>query len=316
MYKKSSNLEKPTLENYNAMDDFLFFKYMGEEGNEKQQKGLSEALGISITGKIKSINPKVPPDNKEGKTSILDCYIETENAKIDIEAQRQEVEDFMEKIIAYVIKMLITSLKKGKNYSIMKKAIAIIICDFNFLKSPLYHNIIDLRNRDIKINEQLTDKIELHFIEMPKVRKLPMYKIIKKYLKSKNNKINITITKEFQYLLFMDSEITHSERKEIVKMGDEGLKDAIEKIELAFQDNEALDAYLTQKIEEISLENRLNIREKRGEERGEKRGEERGEQNGIKKGIKETAKRLKNMGLSIEEIAKATDLTPEMIEKL
>lgn len=99
MKRKSLNSkDKPTLENYEAMDDFLFFKYMGEEGNELQQKGLLEALGITIEGKIKPMNPKISPHNKKGKTSILDCYIETDcDKRINIEVQRQEVEDFVGK---------------------------------------------------------------------------------------------------------------------------------------------------------------------------------------------------------------------------
>jgi predicted transposase/invertase (TIGR01784 family) len=40
------------------------------------------------------------------------------------------------------------------------------------------------------------------------------------------------------------------------------------------------------------------------------------ERKGIEKGIKETAKKLKNMGLNIEDIIKATGLSKKQIEEL
>jgi len=36
--KSLKNEDKVSLENYDTMEDYLFFKYMGEKGNELQQK--------------------------------------------------------------------------------------------------------------------------------------------------------------------------------------------------------------------------------------------------------------------------------------
>ncbi len=48
----------------------------------------------------------------------------------------------------------------------------------------------------------------------------------------------------------------------------------------------------------------------------ELRGMEKGMEKGKKEGILETAKNLKNIGIDIDKIAKATGLTKEEIEKL
>jgi len=90
MAKKSlENADLPTIENYFAMDNFLFLKlckifdfamlenlrfskYMGEKGNELQQKSFLKTLGINIKGKIITTNTKMPSDKQKGKSSRLD----------------------------------------------------------------------------------------------------------------------------------------------------------------------------------------------------------------------------------------------------
>lgn len=79
-------------------------------------------------------------------------------------------------------------------------------------------------------------------------------------------------------------------------MGDEGLKASMEKLELLFEDNRVLDAYLTERIEEIRQRNRI----------GRAREEEK----------IETAKRLKKIAMPIEQISDITELPIEKIKKL
>ena len=49
---------------------------------------------------------------------------------------------------------------------------------------------------------------------------------------------------------------------------------------------------------------------------GMEKGEKKGEQKGILKGVMQTARNLKQMGLSTEQIMKATALTADEIAKL
>ena len=42
--------DKVTLNNYNSLNDYLFYKYICEEGNEKQQKTFLKAIGVPIKG--------------------------------------------------------------------------------------------------------------------------------------------------------------------------------------------------------------------------------------------------------------------------
>ncbi|MCL2114612.1 MAG: Rpn family recombination-promoting nuclease/putative transposase [Methanobrevibacter sp.] len=169
-------IEKPSLKNYLAMDDFLFLKYMGEKGNELQQKSFLKTLGIDIKGKITTTNTKMPPDKKMGKKVRLDSRIITECQKdINIEVQRKKTDDFLGRLIIYASKRAIESVGKGQNYNTLKNVITVAICGYSFLKSLKYHNIFYLRNSNPYINETLIDKIEIHIIEIEKFRKSKIF---------------------------------------------------------------------------------------------------------------------------------------------
>ncbi|KZX16564.1 PD-(D/E)XK nuclease family transposase [Methanobrevibacter cuticularis] len=275
---------KLSLDNYNSLNDFIFFKYLCEKGNEKQQRTFLEALGIIIKDDFKIKNQKIAPEIIGNKTCILDFIAEDgNNTIINIELQLQNTKDFKNRLIYYLCRLMIDSLNKGENYNKIKKIIVIAIVNFNMNKSPYYHNVYRLINEKDKINDKFTFKLEIHIIELKKFRE------IKKDLTNK----------EHLYLTFIDNETTHNKRKELVKM-DEGLKAAIEKIEEAVQDREALRVYHLIEMERMKIENQI----------------EEGMEKGKKEGIIEVATNFKKIGISIEDIAKATGLSKDTIEKL
>jgi len=306
-----------TLDTYKAMGDFIFSKYMVGEGNEIQQREILEILGINIEGEIIAVDTNMPPDIGGKKSSRFDCHLKTScGKKIYIEVQQEETSDFKNRLVHYLSKTLTASLNKGEDYDFSDKAIGIAICNFLLLKSKSYHTIFKIKGNDFPNNEEFTDVMEIHIIEMPKFRKLKKYKEIKKYLKNKKQKEPISISKEFQYFFFIDNETSHEERKEIVKMGNEGLEIAIKRIEEALQDEDAYDIYMARKIEEIHQNNVMKEKIEQSKIEGIEEGRKEGkEESKIEEKI-ETAKRLKNMGLSINDVVKATELTPEFIEKL
>lgn len=311
--KLKNSKEGFTLETYQAMENFIFSKYMAGEGNETQQRKFLEILGITIKGNISQIDSKIPPDIDGKKSSRFDCHLKTScGKKINIEVQQRKTKDFKNRLVHYLSKTLTSSLNKGDDYNFSNKAIGIAICNFSLLKSPSYHTIFTINNNNPNSNEQFTDILEIHIIEIPKFRQLPIYKKIRKYLKNKNQKEYTNITKEFQYLLFLNNETSHKERKEIVKMGDKGLNIALKKIEEALQDEDAYNIFLEQKIEEIHQKNMIKEKEEKGIKKGRKEGIEKGrEEEKIEIAIK-----LKNKGISIEDIAETTCLNPEFIKKL
>ena len=63
------------------------------------------------------------------------------------------------------------SIVKGEDYSNLNKVITINILDFNYIELEKYHTTFTLRESD-NTEYKLTDVLELHFIEMPKFKKI------------------------------------------------------------------------------------------------------------------------------------------------
>jgi len=315
--KNDSLKEGFTLDTYDSLKDFIFSIYMTGEDNTAQQRGLLETLNIEIEGDIIAVDSKMRPDIKDKKGSRFDCQLKTTcGRKINIEAQKKYTKDFKNRLLTNGCKMITSSIVKGENYNKIKNVIVIAICDFNLVESPYYHNVFTLSINANHFNEELTNKLEIHILEMPKFRNTKEYKKIKNYLKTKNKKEYINVSTKHQYLIFMDSETSHEERKEIVKMGNEGLIDSMKKIEDALQDEDAFDIYISNKIDEMSQETEVEERVEEGRKEGMEKGIEKGREEGSATRAILIATNLKNNGFPIEEIAEVTDLTPEFIEKL
>ncbi|GCD09716.1 hypothetical protein Ctaglu_13390 [Clostridium tagluense] len=132
----------------------------------------------------------------------------------------------------------------------------------------------------------LTDVVEIHFIEMEKFRKL----------KNKNLKED----KLQRWLSFFREDISKEELKELMDM-DIDIRKAEEKIEYLSSDPKTLELY---KARERSLHERANMISSAKDEGIEK---------GIEKGKIKVAENFLNMGLSVEQVAKGSELSIEKI---
>jgi predicted transposase/invertase (TIGR01784 family) len=269
----------------------LFYKYICEKGNENQQKCFLNSIGVTIKGDLNILKATIAPEIINKKKCILDFLTETDDTLINIELQQEKTEDFNERIIYYMGK--ITILEKGKIYTEFKKIVLISIINYNMNKIPNYkhkYKMINTKN----LSDIFTEKLEIIIIDLKEFRKIK---------KDFNNK-------EHLYLTFIDNETNHTKRREMGRM-DEGLNAAVKKIEEALQDETALRLYHKLEIEKMVMENekiRTEERIKEGIEKGRKEGMEI---NNIK-----IATKLKNMGIPVQNIVKATDLSKEFIENL
>jgi len=276
-----------TLDNYNSLNDLLFYKYMCDEGNQKQQEIFLEAIGVPVKGNLKILSSTLVPEIINNKKCILDFLGETNDSYINIELQQKKTSDFNERIAYYMNK--IAHLRKGKFYTEYKNVVLISIVNFKMNKLPNYKHEYMFINRE-NLNDIFTDKLKLIVIELEKFQEVE---------KDFENK-------EHLYLSFFDNNTDHETRKELGKM-DEGLKTAFKKIEEALQDESTLFLYHKLEWEKMVRENE-KIRMKKEREEGIKEGEEI---SNIK-----IATKLKKMGIPIQDIAKATDLSKEFLEKL
>ena len=106
----------------------------------------------------------------EDKYSRLDIKATTSNKEIiNIEIQLKNEYNMIKRSLYYLSKMYEEQLGEGDDYSELKRTICINILNFKYLSTEKYHTAYRLK--ELETNEELTDVIELHFIEVPKLPK-------------------------------------------------------------------------------------------------------------------------------------------------
>ncbi|MBU3214268.1 Rpn family recombination-promoting nuclease/putative transposase [Clostridium estertheticum] len=151
--------------------DFVF-KYIF--GNEKHKDLLiallSDVLGVpeeNFDG-IEIINSELIKEFKEDKKGILDVRVRTKEGKqIDVEIQILPTDYMAERTIFYWSKMYTSQIKPGDTYDKLKKCVTINIVDFKC--TPLKKLYSSYHLTEDKTGYRLTDIIEVHFLEIPKL---------------------------------------------------------------------------------------------------------------------------------------------------
>ena len=186
--------------------------------------------------------------------------------------------------------MFENQIVEGDNYDKLSKTVCINILDFKYLKNDNFHNTYRLK--EINTNEELTDTMELHFIEIPKLRKLDDTEEISDMLEA--------------WVFFISS--PESEVVEKLEMSKKEIKEA--KSELLRMSVDSKERYMYEKRKESILEkiSLIESAEQKGIEKGKKEGENR-------KTI-EIAKKLIVNGLDDELIKNSTGLSIEEINIL
>ena len=274
--------------------DIVFQALFGEVGSEKITKKFLEAI---LERKIEEVdlsqNIVLRRENIEDKMGVLDVLAKINNNEYcNIEMQLVGKEKLLERMLYYWAKVYTKNMKSGNNYNKLKKTIEVLIANFEIeeLKELEYHSkwkIIEEKERKLI----LTEHLELHIIEIPKIYNIG------------ENEEKEELVKWINFIENPESEKVGEYMKENKEM-----KEAKEKLEVMSEDEKM----------QILAELRLKaIRDEKAVERfGYNQGIEKGIEKGIEQGKKETAKKMKEEGLDIEVIKKVTGLTEEEINSL
>jgi len=111
--------------------------------------------------------------------------------------------------------------------------------------------------------------------------------------------------------------------REYLKQG-HGLEDALKKTVVYCRDHDILKEILEQYEREVigmltsewNWEDALAVRFEEGMERGMEQGMEQGMERGMEQGVKGVARKMKAIGIPMEQINAATGLDPQIIESL
>lgn len=273
--------------------DFVFKRIFG---NEKHPEILISFLNAVIKPKnlIKSVeirNTDIDKEYLSDKYSRLDIKALTDKGEyINIEIQVKNEYNMIKRSLYYWSKLFESQIVEGDNYDKLERTICINILDFKYLKNDNFHNAYRLK--EIKTNEELTDTMELHFIEIPKLKTYNDTDEVVDMLEAWISFIKEPDSKIVDKLEMSKSEIKEAKAQLIKMSGDSKERERYEK-----------------RMESI-LEKNSSIQS------AEKKGREEGKKEGKKEGKEEVAQILILDGLDDELISKYIGLSLEEIKEL
>src|SRR5574344_1089533 len=247
----------------------------------------------------------------------FDVRVVTKDEKtFDIEMQRATHSDFEDRAVLYS-SMLTVSAKIDLDQNVLNlkrtkeigryeipQIISIWICNFDRVGSKNFREEWGLyRKSDIGNSAALpvNDKIKYIFIELPKFKKT--FKELK--------------TNEECWLYLLKN---MPEEQKTPEFKDTIFEEAYEKLRIRAESSDLIAKVVTEMITEAEIECRLDDSYKEGIEKGIRDGLKQGIEQGIEQGAlqkaREMAKVLKEQGIPMEAIAKASGLSEEEIRSL
>ena len=270
--------------------DVVFQALFGEVGSERITKKFLEAI---LDKKLEEVdlsrNIVLRRENPKDKMGILDVLVKINQEEYcNVEMQMVEKDNLIERILYYWSRIYGKNLNGSDDYIELKRTIGVLIVNFEIkkLKELGYHSkwkIIEEKERKLI----LTEHLELHIIEIPKIYKIG------------ENEEKEELVKWINFIENPESEKVGEYMKE-----NEEMKEAKEKLEVMSED------------EKMQILAELRLKAIRDEKAVERFGYNQGIEKGIEQGKKETAKKMKEEGLDIELIKKITGLTEEEINSL
>ncbi len=283
----------------NPFTDFGFKKLFGEELNKDLLLDFLNELLKEEQGQIKDLTYLKTEHlglTESDRKAIFDLYCENERGeKFIVELQKSKQNFFKDRTVYYATFPIREQAKRADWNFELKAVYTIAILDFVFDSDKNEPNKFryDVKLQDIETNKIFYDKLTFIYLEMPKFKK----------------SIDELSTR-FEKWLYLIRNLNQLERIP------ESLRERIfekvfETAEIAKFTPEQILSYEDSLKYYRDLKNSLDT----AREEGEAEGIIKGEQIGIVKGKLEVARNMLSIGLSLEVIAQAMELTEDELKK-
>ena len=273
--------------------DFVFKRIFGNEDHPNILISFLNAV-LNPVDPIKSVKLKdttIEKSHLEDKYSRLDIKATTNNGEhINIEIQLKDEKNMIKRSLYYWSKLYESQLESSEKYQKLSRTICINLLDFNLFKHDRFHSVYRLK--DCETHEELTDVMELHFIELRKMKDIQHIEEIKSKLEAWLYFINHPESELIEELEKFEVEIKEAKAELIRLSGNKKERERYEK-------------------RRESLFNKLSALDSAREE-----GIEQGIEQGAKKEKIEIAKNAIKNGFDNETIIKLTGLSFEEVENL
>ena len=220
---------KPFTEDENSIrKDEIFRIVFGSNDRYKYLKDFLEGiLHRTITNIIIRNDVALDKIHADNKLMRLDILVEVDGKEIiNVEMQNKNEYNIRERSEVYASGIMYNALRVGDGYLDVPKTIVIWILGFNQFKDGSYHEIARVK-RDFN-NEDLSEKIEYHFIQLPKF--LEQVEEIK--------------TKEEQWLAYLTCSLNDDELKELFAMN-RSIEEINKIVDIVMTDDDVWDALNT-----------------------------------------------------------------------
>lgn len=269
--------------------DFVFKRIFG---NENQPNVLISFLNavLNPVDPIRSVKLQDTTIEKkyiEDKYSRLDVRATTNKGEhINIEIQLDNKYNMIKRSLYYWSKLYESQLESGNDYQKLSRTICINLLDFNLLQHDKFHSVYRLK--DCETHEELTDIIELHFIELKKMKDIHRIEDVKSKLEAWLLFINQPDSDLVQELEQIEEEIKSAKMELIRLSGNKEERELFEKRRQSLLDEVSALSY----------------------------AEEKGMAKGAKQRNIEIAKNLIQKGLDNDFIIETTGVSGEEIEEI
>ena len=269
----------------NLTKDLVFQELFGKQKNKEIT---SHLLSLILKREIKNIyldvNKRMVGNRENAKTGRLDIrakFNDGEDCNIELQVEPYPYMD--KRMLEYWGSMYDAKINSGDSYKVLKPTISILIADYkitNLKHISKYHTIWNLREKEFT-DTVLTNDIEMHILEIPKINDNEMLKdeLVQwlRFIKEPENKGVEKFMEENKYLKQARKELEHLS-------GDPDFKRLLESRAGFLRDVDA----------------KMEVAEEKGKKQKQL----------------EIAKKMKDKNKPIEEIIELTELSKEEIEKL
>lgn len=280
----------------------IVFQALFKKGNENITKALiSEIIGKKIQKIDLDKNKNLLREYAKDKMGVLDLVAILDDGMIcNIEMQVAEYQQIDKRLLYYHSKLYSQQMLVGDKYDELEKTISIAILNYNLKQLndiPYGHTIWHIREDETN-DKILTNQLELHIIEIPKIKRM--------IENGKHNKL-------IDWIMFLDNP-NNEEVSKIMRTNKE-IEEAMRKLEEISGDEELMrlvDLRRKAILDENQLKYEANVL---GREEGRKVGIEEGRVKGRKQEKIDIAKRALENEIDIKTIILLTGLTEnEIIE--
>ena len=278
----------------------LTFKLVFGEHKDLAMSLLNALLPLAEDEQITSLEyatPEMIPENPAKKDSVVDVRCtDAKGRQFIVEMQMYWNQYFQKRVLLNASKAIVRQLNKREDYSLIQPVYCLnLVNDIGFQSAPeeFYHDyaIVNMEHSD-----RIIEGLRFVFIELPKFQP--------KNIAEKKMAV--------LWLRFLTEISEDTQEAPIELLENEATRKALSIVEKSAMNESQLYAY--EKFWDAVINEEVLL--KGSFERGVSEGEAIGIAKGEAKANRKNAQNLKNLGIDIETISKATGLTAEEIEGL